>query len=65
MGAEGAAEIVFRKEIDEGNRRGRGSKEARKRKELIDRIPRDVRHPCTWRRARLVDDIIEPAETRA
>ena len=36
MGAEGAAEIVFRKEIDAAE------DQAARRKELVDAVPRDV-----------------------
>ncbi len=58
MGAEGAAEIVFRKEINEAEDK------AAKRKELIDLYRRTFATPYVAGARRLVDDIIEPAETR-
>ena len=58
MGAEGAAEIVFRKEINEAEDK------AGKRKELIDLYRRTFATPYVAGARRLVDDIIEPAETR-
>jgi methylmalonyl-CoA carboxyltransferase large subunit len=57
MGAEGAAEIVFRHEIDAAE-----SKEHR-RKELIDLYRNTFANPYVSAGRRLVDDIIEPAET--
>jgi methylmalonyl-CoA carboxyltransferase large subunit len=58
MGAEGAAEIVFRREIE-------GAKDkAAKRKELIDSYRDTFANPFVSAGRRLVDDIIEPAETR-
>jgi methylmalonyl-CoA carboxyltransferase large subunit len=58
MGAEGAAEIVFRKEIaDAGN-------SAEKRKEMIDNYREAFSNPFVAAGRRLVDDIIEPADTR-
>ena len=59
MGAEGAAEIVFRREIAAAEDR-----EAR-RKELIAEYRDTFATPYIAAGARLVDDIIEPAETRA
>jgi len=59
MGAEGAAEIVFRREIASAD-----DQEAR-RKELIDEYRETFATPYVSAGARLVDDIIEPAETRA
>lgn len=59
MGAEGAAEIVFRREIAAA-----GDQEAR-RKELIEEYRDTFATPYIAAGARLVDDIIEPAETRA
>jgi methylmalonyl-CoA carboxyltransferase large subunit len=59
MGAEGAAEIVFRREID-----GAEDKAA-KRRELIDLYRDTFATPYVSAARRLVDDIIEPAETRA
>jgi len=58
MGAEGAAEIVFRKEINEAEDK------AGKRKELIDLYRRTFATPYVAGARRLVDDIIEPADTR-
>ena len=58
MGAEGAAEIVFRKEIaDAGN-------SPEKRKEMIDNYREAFSNPFVAAGRRLVDDIIEPADTR-
>jgi methylmalonyl-CoA carboxyltransferase large subunit len=57
MGAEGAAEIVFRHEIDAAE-----SKEQR-RKELIDLYRNTFANPYVSAGRRLVDDVIEPAET--
>ena len=58
MGAEGAAEIVFRKEIQEA-----GDKAA-KRTELIERYREAFYNPYVAAGRRLVDSIIEPANTR-
>jgi len=58
MGAEGAAEIVFRHEIAAADDR-----EARRR-ELIEEYRETFSTPYVAAAARLVDDIIEPAETR-
>lgn len=58
MGAEGAAEIVFRKEIDTAQ-----DKVAR-RKELIETYRETFANPYVAASRRLVDDIIEPATTR-
>ena len=58
MGAEGAAEIVFRREIDAAE-----DKEAR-RQELVDEYRETFAKPYVAAGRRLVDDIIEPAETR-
>lgn len=57
MGAEGAAEIVFRHEIDEAE-----NKEKR-RKELIELYRSTFANPYVSAGRRLVDDIIEPSET--
>ncbi|MFB3826832.1 MAG: acyl-CoA carboxylase subunit beta [Bryobacteraceae bacterium] len=59
MGAEGAAEIVFRREIAEA-----ADREAR-RKELIEQYRETFAKPYVAAGRRLIDDIIEPAETRA
>jgi methylmalonyl-CoA carboxyltransferase large subunit len=58
MGAEGAVEIVFRKEMDEAvDRAGR-------RAELIETYRSTFSTPHVAAGRRLVDDIIEPANTR-
>ena len=59
MGAEGAVEVVFRKEIAEAQ-----DKKAR-RQELIDLYRNTFSNPYVAGAARLVDDIVEPAQTRA
>jgi methylmalonyl-CoA carboxyltransferase large subunit len=58
MGAEGAAEIVFRKEIDAAE------DQTVRRQELIDAYRRTFSTPYMAASRRLVDDIIQPAETR-
>ncbi len=58
MGAEGAAEIVFRREID-----GAEDQDAR-RKELVNEYRETFANPYVAAGRRLVDDIIEPADTR-
>jgi methylmalonyl-CoA carboxyltransferase 12S subunit len=58
MGAEGAAEIVFRKEIDAA------PDKATRRKELIECYRETFANPYVSAGRRLVDDIIDPAETR-
>jgi methylmalonyl-CoA carboxyltransferase large subunit len=58
MGAEGAAEIVFRREIDAAKDKGA------KRKELIEQYRETFSNPYMAAGRRLVDDIIEPAQTR-
>ncbi|MEI8394494.1 MAG: carboxyl transferase domain-containing protein [Rhodospirillaceae bacterium] len=58
MGAEGAAEIVFRKEIDAAE-----DKPA-KRKEMIELYRESFANPYVAAGRGLVDDVIEPAETR-
>ncbi|MEI6559395.1 MAG: carboxyl transferase domain-containing protein [Rhodospirillaceae bacterium] len=58
MGAEGAAEIVFRKEID-----GAEDKAA-KRREMIDIYRESFANPYVAAGRGLVDDVIEPAHTR-
>jgi methylmalonyl-CoA carboxyltransferase large subunit len=57
MGAEGAAEIVFRHEIDAAENK------AHRRKELIALYRNTFANPYVSAGRRLVDDIIEPAET--
>ncbi len=58
MGAEGAAEIVFRKEIDEAKDK------AAKRKALIEEYREAFSNPYVAAGRRLVDAIIEPSMTR-
>jgi methylmalonyl-CoA carboxyltransferase 12S subunit len=58
MGAEGAAEIVFRREIDAAE------DQAARRKELVDEYRETFSNPYVAAGRRLVDDVIEPAETR-
>lgn len=58
MGAEGAAEIVFRREIDQAEDK------AGKRQELIDLYRDAFANPYVSASRRLVDDVIEPSETR-
>jgi methylmalonyl-CoA carboxyltransferase large subunit len=58
MGAEGAVEIVFRKEMDEASDR------AARRAELVERYRSTFSSPYMAAGRRLVDDVIEPADTR-
>ena len=58
MGAEGAVEIVFRKEMDAAEDK------AAKRAELIQQYKAKFSTPFAAAGRRLVDDIIEPADTR-
>jgi methylmalonyl-CoA carboxyltransferase large subunit len=58
MGAEGAVEIVFRKEMQEAQDK------AAKRAELIEEYRSTFATPYVAAGRRLVDDIIEPADTR-
>jgi methylmalonyl-CoA carboxyltransferase large subunit len=58
MGAEGAAEIVFRKEIDDA------TDKPAKRAELIEKYREAFSNPYVAAGRRLVDSIIEPATTR-
>jgi methylmalonyl-CoA carboxyltransferase 12S subunit len=58
MGAEGAAEIVFRSEIEKAENK------AARRKELIAEYRDHFANPYVAAGRRLVDDIIDPAETR-
>jgi methylmalonyl-CoA carboxyltransferase large subunit len=58
MGADAAAEIVFRKEIDEAT-----DKNA-KRKEVVERYREAFSNPYVAAGRRLVDAVIEPALTR-
>lgn len=58
MGAEGAVEVVFRKEI------GDAADPAARRKELIEDYRNTFASPFVAASRRLIDDIIEPAATR-
>ena len=58
MGAEGAAEIVFRKEIQEAKDKGA------KRAELIEKYREVFSNPYVAAGRRLVDAVIEPSMTR-
>jgi methylmalonyl-CoA carboxyltransferase large subunit len=58
MGADGATEIVFRREID-----GADDQDARRR-ELVEEYRETFANPYIAAGRRLVDDIIEPANTR-
>jgi methylmalonyl-CoA carboxyltransferase large subunit len=58
MGAEGAVEIVFRKEVEQSQ-----DKVAR-RAELIEKYRSTFATPYVAAGRRLVDDLIEPAQTR-
>ena len=58
MGAEGAAEIVFRREIEAAN------DPQHRRQELIDLYRNTFANPFVAAGRRLVDDIIEPSQTR-
>jgi methylmalonyl-CoA carboxyltransferase large subunit len=58
MGAEGAVEIVFRKEMQEAQDK------AARRAELIEQYRSTFATPFIAAGRRLVDDIIEPADTR-
>jgi methylmalonyl-CoA carboxyltransferase large subunit len=58
MGAEGAVEIVFRKEMQEAQDR------AARRAELIEQYRSTFATPYVAAGRRLADDIIEPADTR-
>jgi methylmalonyl-CoA carboxyltransferase 12S subunit len=58
MGAEGAVEIVFRKEVEAA------ADKAACRAELIEKYKTTFSTPYVAAGRRLVDDIIEPAETR-
>jgi methylmalonyl-CoA carboxyltransferase large subunit len=58
MGAEGAVEVVFRKEVQEAEDK------AARRAELIEQYRATFSSPYVAAGRRLVDDIIEPADTR-
>lgn len=59
MGAEGAAEIIFKKDIDAAEDK------AAKRQEMIDLYRDTFSTPYVAASRQLVDEIIDPAETRA
>jgi methylmalonyl-CoA carboxyltransferase large subunit len=58
MGAEGAAEIVFRREIDAAH------DQAARRQQLVDEYRETFANPYVAAGRQLVDQIIDPAETR-
>jgi methylmalonyl-CoA carboxyltransferase 12S subunit len=58
MGAEGAVEIVFRKEVEQA------ADKAARRAELIETYRNTFSSPYVAAGRRLVDEIIEPADTR-
>lgn len=58
MGAEGAAEIVFRREIDSA------TDQATKRREMVNDYRDTFSNPFVAAGRGLVDDIIDPADTR-
>ncbi|MDP9297984.1 MAG: acyl-CoA carboxylase subunit beta [Actinomycetota bacterium] len=58
MGAEGAVNIVFRKEIE------KATDPSAKRAELIDEFRRKFSTPYAAAERGFIDDVIEPAETR-
>ena len=58
MGAEGAAEIVFRHEIEASH------DQAMRRQELVEEYRETFANPYVAAGRRLIDEIIEPAETR-
>jgi methylmalonyl-CoA carboxyltransferase large subunit len=58
MGAEGAVEIVFRKDVE------KAQDKAARRAELIETYRSTYSNPYVAAGRRLVDDIIEPADTR-
>ena len=58
MGAEGAAEIVFRREVDAAEDK------VQRRGELIELYRHTFANPYVSAARRLVDDVIEPSETR-
>lgn len=58
MGADGAAEIIFRKEISEAK------DPAAKRKEMVESYRETFANPYVAAGRRQVDDIIDPADTR-
>jgi acetyl-CoA carboxylase carboxyltransferase component len=59
MGATGAANVIFRREI------ASATDPARRRLELVEEYADTVLHPYVAAECGLVDDIIQPAETRS
>jgi acetyl-CoA carboxylase carboxyltransferase component len=59
MGAEGAANIIFRREI------AAAPDPERRRQELIQSYTEDLMHPLAAAERGLVDDVIDPADTRS
>jgi methylmalonyl-CoA carboxyltransferase large subunit len=59
MGAEAAVEVLFRREL------GAAGDNGSKRRELVQQFSDTFATPYVAAGLRLVDDIIEPAETRA
>jgi methylmalonyl-CoA carboxyltransferase large subunit len=59
MGAEGAAEVVFKREIS------KAEDSVAKRRELVDEYRNTFSTPYVAAARRLVDDIISPSDTRA
>lgn len=57
MGAEGAANVIFRREI------AAADPEA-KRSEMVQQYKDELMHPCYAAERGLVDDVIDPAATR-
>lgn len=64
MGAEGAVNVVFRKEIAAAEAEGGAEAAAAKREELIQLYKDTFSTPFMAASRGLVDDIIDPAETR-
>jgi methylmalonyl-CoA carboxyltransferase 12S subunit len=58
MGAEGAAEVIFKSEI------AAATDKAAKRRELVELYRSTFSNPLLAAGRRMVDDVIEPAETR-
>ncbi len=58
MGAEGAVDVVFRKEVDAA------TDKVAKRQEMIDLYRNTFSTPYVAAGRRLIDDVIEPADTR-
>ncbi|MFD8023519.1 acyl-CoA carboxylase subunit beta [Streptomyces lavendulae] len=58
MGAEGAADVIFRRQIAEAD------DPAAAREDLVKRYKRELMHPYYAAQRGLVNDVIDPAETR-